>query len=51
MKPSTEGFDFILQRGREDIGDYNGNYIDSQKNDLFASPSSYEELEEDDFME
>ena len=51
MEPSTEDFNFALQREREDIGDYNGSYIDSQKKDLFASPSSHEELEEDNFIE
>jgi hypothetical protein len=42
MEPSAEGFDFVLQRRREDIGDYNGDYIDSEEKDLFASPSSCE---------
>jgi hypothetical protein len=35
----------------EDIGEYDGDYIDSQENFLYASHLSCEELEEGDFME
>jgi hypothetical protein len=35
----------------EDIGEYDGDYIDSQENFLYASHLSCEELEAEDFME
>jgi hypothetical protein len=40
-----------LQTPGNDIGEYNADYIDSQENFLYASHSSCEELEDDDFIE
>jgi hypothetical protein len=51
LGPSTEGVYVVLQTPREDIGKYNGDYIDSQENFWYASYSSCEKFEEDDFME
>jgi hypothetical protein len=40
-----------LQTPGEDIDEYDGDYIDNQENFLYASHSSCEKLEKDDFME
>jgi hypothetical protein len=48
---SSEEFDIIFQRSREEIGEYDGVYIDSQEKELYAIHSSCEKLNEDDFQE
>jgi hypothetical protein len=41
----------VWQKLREEIGEYNEDYFNSQKGESWVKKSSYEELEEDDFDE
>ena len=49
VNPSSKRFDIALQKWREEIGEYNGEYIASQEKDLCAIHLSCEELNEVDF--
>jgi hypothetical protein len=46
-----EGFEISWQWRGEEIGDYNEDFVDIQETNLFASTSTFEEHEEDDFLE
>lgn len=46
-----EGFEISWKRSGEEIGDYNEDFVDSQETSLFAFTSTFEEHEEDEFLE
>jgi hypothetical protein len=43
VESPQEGFEISWQRRGEEIGDYNGDFVDSQETYLFASTSIFEE--------
>jgi hypothetical protein len=46
-----EEFEISWQSRGEEIGNYNGDFVDSQEKNLFDSTSNFKEHEEDDFLQ
>jgi hypothetical protein len=51
VEPSPEDFDTSWRRWREQIGEYGGEFVDSQEYFFSESQSTYEEAQEDEFEE
>jgi hypothetical protein len=51
VEPPIEDFDSAWQRWKEEIGEYNEDYFDSQEREVCGTQSNCEELEEEDFDE
>jgi hypothetical protein len=48
VEASTQDFDTSWEMWREQIGDYDGAFVDSQEKEFYNSESSFEEDEEED---
>jgi hypothetical protein len=51
VEPSPEDFDTSWRRWREQVGEYGGEFVDSQEQLFYESPSTCEEAQEDKFEE